>query len=303
MLESLREFAAEQLASQGETEETRARHAAITRPWRRSSRQPSACRRSGPGSPGRPPPRGPARRTGSLPRRGAGCLGASSGCRDRPYDYTRGDLGHGQALVDAALPLATAGTSREATAMMPQRGPERACSLWAAFWPGDRGRPCPGLLRQALELSEGRDDMRRAAIAWPFSDMSLALAASGMRRPTGISGRRRLSVREATRRAWRGRGTTLVCSPGIAVTWIARPNCFGRACGISVNSTMRGRWHGRHGARHHADRSGPAGEARRCWTRRCGPTSTSTTPGALPSARKRWPSSPANRRTMRPPPG
>ena len=107
MLESLREYAAEQLASHAEAEETRARHAATTRPWLRSSRLPSGCRRSEPGCCGQAattrtcaPHWTTAWARGGM--RWALWLAAALGW----YHYTHGDLGHGQALVDAVLLLA-----------------------------------------------------------------------------------------------------------------------------------------------------------------------------------------------------
>ena len=170
MLESLREFAAEQLGSQAETEETRARHArhyvalavqfeaAIGLPEERAS----VLRAS--------------RHQADL-RALDYCLGAGRDAWALAlavaigwYHYTRGDLVHGQALVDAVLPLATgknepAGHGTEATAgaldgVLIVGG----ILAWAT---GETGR-AQDLLLRALERSEGRDDMRRAAIACAF---------------------------------------------------------------------------------------------------------------------------------------
>ncbi len=115
MLESLREFAAEQLASHAEAEEMRARPRPPLRGlWRRSSRPPSACRRSEPGS--------LRVRRHHVDLRPAldYCLGAgqdgwalSLATALGWYHYTRGDLGHGQALVDAVLPLPRQGPASD----------------------------------------------------------------------------------------------------------------------------------------------------------------------------------------------
>ena len=250
MLESLREFAAEQLASHAETEETRARHA----------RHYAALAAQFEAAIGLPEERAWVLRAGrhhaDLRAALDHCLGAgqdvwalSLAAAIGWYHYTRGDLGHGQALMDAVLSLATGKEGRQATVMMSQRLAWTACSLWAGFWPGRQGKQAVPRICCSGHLSAAKGVTICAArrSPAPFSGMLPAPAGSGMRRPTGISGRRRTSAREATRRAWRGLGTTLACSPVIAVTWIARPNCSGRACGTSVNSTMRGRWHGRHG--------------------------------------------------------
>ena len=171
MLESLREFAAEQLGSQAETEETRARHArhyvalavqfeaAIGLPEERAS----VLRAS--------------RHQADLRAALDYCLGAGRDAWALAlavaigwYHYTRGDLVHGQALVDAVLPLATgknepAGHGTEAMAgaldgVLIVGG----ILAWAT---GETGR-AQDLLLRALERSEGRDDMRRAAIACAF---------------------------------------------------------------------------------------------------------------------------------------
>ena len=250
MLESLREFAAEQLASHAETEETRARHA----------RHYAALAAQFEAAIGLPEERAWVLRAGrhhaDLRAALDHCLGAgqdvwalSLAAAIGWYHYTRGDLGHGQALMDAVLSLATskegpAGHGNDVTAA----GVDGVLIVGGilAWATGKQAVPricCSGHLSAAKGVTICA--ARRSPA--PFSGMLPAPAGSGMRRPTGISGRRRTSAREATRRAWRGLGTTLACSPVIAVTWIARPNCSGRACGTSVNSTMRGRWHGRHG--------------------------------------------------------
>jgi non-specific serine/threonine protein kinase len=171
MLESLREFAAEQLASHAEAEETRARHAEH---YAGLAEQFEA-------SIGLPEERAWVLRVGrhhaDLRAALDYCLGAG---RDAWafwlaaalgwYHYTRGDLGAGQALVDAVLHL-TAGRhdpavgSGDATA-----GGQAGVLIVAgilAWATGDTGR-AQGLLLSALERSEGRGDARRAAIACAF---------------------------------------------------------------------------------------------------------------------------------------
>ena len=107
MLESLREFAAEQLASHAETEETRARHAGHY----------AALAAQFEASIGLPEERAWVLRAGrhhaDLRAALDHCLGAGQDAWALSlaaalgwYHYTRGDLGHGQALVDAVLPLA-----------------------------------------------------------------------------------------------------------------------------------------------------------------------------------------------------
>jgi predicted ATPase/DNA-binding NarL/FixJ family response regulator len=171
MLESLREFAAEQLASHAEAEETRVRHAEH---YAGLAEQFEA-------SIGLPEERAWVLRVGrqhaDLRAALDYCLGAG---RDAWafwlaaalgwYHYTRGDLGAGQTLVDAVLHL-TAGRhdpavgSGDATA-----GGQAGVLIVAgilAWATGDTGR-AQGLLLSALERSEGRGDARRAAIACAF---------------------------------------------------------------------------------------------------------------------------------------
>jgi DNA-binding NarL/FixJ family response regulator len=171
MLESLREFAAEQLATRAEVEEIRARHAAH---YADLAAQFEA-------SIGLPEERAWVLRAGrhhaDLRAALDHCLGAGQVARALSlaaalgwYHYTRGDLGHGQALVDEVLPLAM-GTDN------PPTGGHGASAggldgvlivggvlAWAT---GDAGR-AQDLLLRALERSERRDDMRRAAIACAF---------------------------------------------------------------------------------------------------------------------------------------
>ena len=171
MLESLREYAGEQLASHAEAEETRARHAEHygglaaqfetylgvpgEQEWmlwvgRHHADLRAAldyCRSAG-------------QDTWALWLTGA--LGW--------YHYTHGDLDHGQALVDAVLPMTAddyelAGT-RDDAAAGGQAGVLIAAGVlaWAT---GEMGR-AQGLLRRALDRSEGLGDRRRAALACAF---------------------------------------------------------------------------------------------------------------------------------------
>jgi predicted ATPase/DNA-binding CsgD family transcriptional regulator len=171
MLESLREYAAEQLASDAEAEETRARHAAH---YAGLAAQFEA-------SIGLPEERTWVMRAGrhhaDLRAALDYCLGAGQDACALSlaaalgwYHYTRGDLGHGQTLVDAVLPL-TAGRYDAATMNDDARAGGQAGVLIAAgilaCATGETGR-AQDLLHQALELSQGRGDLRRASIAYAF---------------------------------------------------------------------------------------------------------------------------------------
>jgi predicted ATPase/DNA-binding NarL/FixJ family response regulator len=171
MLESLREYAAEQLAAHGEAEETRARHAGY---YAGLAVQVEA-------SIGLPEERSWVLRAGAYhPDLRAAldyCLGTG---RDTWalslalalgwYYYIRADLGHSQALVDVALPLAAARDDPAANGDDATTGGLAAALIvggilaWAM---GEAGRARDLLLR-ALERSEGRGDMRRTAIACAF---------------------------------------------------------------------------------------------------------------------------------------
>jgi predicted ATPase/DNA-binding NarL/FixJ family response regulator len=171
MLESLREFAAEQLASHAEAEEARAWHA---RHYAASAAQFEAAI-------GLPEERVWVLRAG---RHHADLRAALDHCLARGqdawalalaaalgwYHYTRGDLGHGQAVVGSVLPVAVGMTESAANG-----DDATACGLdgvlivggvlaWAT---GEAGR-AQDLLLRALDRSERRDDMRRAAIACAF---------------------------------------------------------------------------------------------------------------------------------------
>jgi predicted ATPase/DNA-binding NarL/FixJ family response regulator len=171
MLESLREYAAEQLATSAEAEETRARHAGY---YAGLASQFEA-------SLGLPGEQAWLLRVG---RHHADLRAALDYCLDAGqdalvlwlatalgwYHYTHGDLDHGQALVDAVLPPAADGydpaiVSEDATA-----GAQTGVLIVAgvlAFATGEMGR-AQGLLRRALERSEKLGDARRAAFACAF---------------------------------------------------------------------------------------------------------------------------------------
>ena len=171
MLESLREYAAEQLASCAEAEETRARHAGY---YAGLAAQFEA-------SLGLPEEKTWLLRVGrhhaDLRAALDYCLGAG---RDGWalwlatalgwYHYTHGDLDHGQVLVDAVLPSATDGHDPEAMSEDARAGGQTGVLIVAgvlAWATGEMGR-AQGLLCSALELSEGHGDTRRAAFAYAF---------------------------------------------------------------------------------------------------------------------------------------
>jgi non-specific serine/threonine protein kinase len=171
MLESLREYAAEQLAAHAEADETRARHAehyaglaaqfeaSIGLPHEQASLMLID------------------RHHADLRAALDYCLGAGRGAWALSlatalgwYHYSHGDLDHGQALVDAVLPQASDGhapaaMSDDATADG-QVGVLIAAGVlaWAR---GEMGR-AKDSLRSALERSERRSDARHAAIACAF---------------------------------------------------------------------------------------------------------------------------------------
>jgi non-specific serine/threonine protein kinase len=171
MLESLREYAAEQLASHAEAEETRARHAGH---YAGLAAQIEA-------SMGVPEERTWVRRIGRhhVDLRSAldYCLGAGQDAWSLSlaaalgwYHYTRGDLGQGRALVDGILSLGPG--KHDPAAMSDDATADGLAGVlivagvlaWAT---GEAGR-AQDLLLRALERSEERADMRRAAIACAF---------------------------------------------------------------------------------------------------------------------------------------
>jgi predicted ATPase/DNA-binding NarL/FixJ family response regulator len=175
MLESLREYAAEQLAAHAEAEETRSRHAAH---YAGLAAQFEA-------SMGLPEERTWVVRAGrhhaDLRAALECCLSAGQDAHALSlaaalgwYHYTRGDLGHGQALVDAVLPLiadrydpATAPTTTDEDATAGGVAGVLIVAGILAWATGEASR-AQNLLLQALERTEGRGDMRRATIACAF---------------------------------------------------------------------------------------------------------------------------------------
>ncbi len=171
MLESLREYAAEQLASHAEDEETRARHA----------EHYAGLAAQFEGSVGLPD-----EQTGLLrvARCHADLRAALDYCRGAGrdawatslatalawYHYAHGDLDHGQALVDAVLPVTADGHDPAVMSDNPAAENEAGVLIAAgvlAWATGEMGR-AQGLMRRALEHSEERGDMRRVAIACAF---------------------------------------------------------------------------------------------------------------------------------------
>ena len=171
MLESLREYAAEQLVSHGEADQTRARHAghyaALAVQFEASmglAEERTWFLRAG-------------RHHADLRTALDHCLGTGQDAWALSlaaalgwHHYTRGDLGPGQALVDAVLPLA-AGRDDPAAERDDATAGGRAGLLLVggilAWATGQAGRARELLLR-ALERSEGRGDVRRAMVACAF---------------------------------------------------------------------------------------------------------------------------------------
>lgn len=171
MLESLREYAAEQLASHAEAEETRARHAehyaGLAAQFEASLGLPeeqASLLRIG-------------RHHADLRAALNYCLGAGQDVSALWlatalgwYHYTHGDLDHGQALVDTVLPSAADGHDPAAMSNDITAGGQTSVFIVAgvlAWATGEMGR-AQGFLRGALERSEGRGDARRTAMACAF---------------------------------------------------------------------------------------------------------------------------------------
>jgi predicted ATPase/DNA-binding NarL/FixJ family response regulator len=171
MLESLREYGAEQLAASAEAEETRARHAGHyaelaaqfeaslglpeERTWVLRVRRYHADQRA------------------ALDY----CLGAGRDAWALSlatalgwYHYTHGDLGAGQALVDAVLPVTAARHDPAAVGDDATAGGQAGALLVAGIlaWATGETRRAQGLLLSALERSEGCGDARHATIACAF---------------------------------------------------------------------------------------------------------------------------------------
>ena len=171
MLESLREYAAEQLAASAEAEDTRARHAdhyaGLAAQFESSIGFPEErtwILRVG-------------RHHADLRAALDYCLGAGQdswalwlAIALGWYHYTHGDLEHGQALVAAVLPLTAEGYDPAAISDDATAGAQAGLPIAAgvlAWATGDNDR-AKGHLLSALEYSEGRGDARRAAIACAF---------------------------------------------------------------------------------------------------------------------------------------
>jgi predicted ATPase/DNA-binding NarL/FixJ family response regulator len=170
MLESLREYAAEQLASHAEAEEARARHAGhyagLAAQFEASlglpEEQASLLRISRHHADLR------VALDYCLAGQDAGALWLATALGW--YHYTHGDLDHGQALVDAVLPPAAGGNDPAAMSDDAAADGQTSVLIVAgvlAFATGELGR-AQGLLRYALERSEKRGHARRAAFACAF---------------------------------------------------------------------------------------------------------------------------------------
>jgi predicted ATPase/DNA-binding NarL/FixJ family response regulator len=170
MLESLREYGAEQLASHGEAEETRVRHASY---HARLAAQFEASI----GLPEEQTSLLQARRHRAdlrdaldyCLRTGQDAWALSLAAALGWYHYTRGDLGQGQALVGEALPLAAA---QQGPAAINDDAADRRTGLLIVggvlAWATGQLDHAQDLLLQALERSDKRGDMRRTAIACAF---------------------------------------------------------------------------------------------------------------------------------------
>src|SRR5580704_857492 len=171
MLESLREYAAEQLASHAEAEETRARHADH---YAGLAKQFEASL----GLPGEQTwllqvGRHHADLRAALDYRlGAGrdasalWLATALGW----YHYTHGDLDHGQALVGEVLPSGADGYDPAAISDDATAGAQAGVLIAAGVlaWATGGMSRAQGFLLSALEHTERRGDTRRAAIACAF---------------------------------------------------------------------------------------------------------------------------------------
>ena len=308
MLESLREYAAEQLASHAEAEETRARHAAH---YAGLAAQFEA-------SIGLPEERTWVLRAG---RHHADLRAALDYCLSAGqdawalslaaalgwYHYTRGDLAHGRALVDAVLPLTAgrcdpAAMSDDATA-----GGQAGVLIVAGIlaWATGEMHRAQDLLLSALERSEERGDVRRAAIAcaflghvaraggeWDASADWHRRAEAGFRAGGNTQGvawaRHDLGLLARDHGDLESAAELLRASlrdfRELDYPWAVAWSAWGLGTTLSAQGRLE-------------EACPLLAEALRIYTQ------TSTTPGGSPSAWRRSPTSPANRRTMRPPRG
>jgi predicted ATPase/DNA-binding CsgD family transcriptional regulator len=171
MLESLREFAAEQLVSHGETGEVRARHA----------RHFVALASEFEAAMGLPEERVWNLRAG---RHHADLQAALDYCLESGhvvwapslaaaigwYHYAHDDLGHGQALVDSVLSLVTGNDEQAGHGDEAFRGGLDALLIVGGILAWARGETsrAQDLLLRGVERCELRDDGRRTAIACAF---------------------------------------------------------------------------------------------------------------------------------------
>jgi predicted ATPase/DNA-binding CsgD family transcriptional regulator len=171
MLESLREFAAEQLAAHGEADETRASH----------SRHYAALATQFEAAVGSPDERAWVQRVGvHYPDLRAAldhCLAAglhawamSLATAIGWYHYTRGDLRHGRALVYEVLSLVSDGDESAGHGQDASSDGQAGVLIVGGMlaWATGETDRAQDLLLRALEHCEGRDDVRRAAIACAF---------------------------------------------------------------------------------------------------------------------------------------
>ncbi len=171
MLESLREFAAEQLVSHGETGEARARHA----------RHYVALASEFEAAIGLPEERAWNLRAGrhhaDLQAALDYCLGSgqvvwapSLAAAIGWYHYAHDDLGHGQALVDSVLSLVTGKDEQAGHGDEAFRGGLDALLIVGGILAWARGETsrAQDLLLRGVERCELRDDVRRTAIACAF---------------------------------------------------------------------------------------------------------------------------------------
>ena len=235
MLESLREYAAEQLAASAEAEETRARHAGhyagLAAQFEASLGLPEEqtwLLRVG-------------RHHADLRAALDYCLGAGQDALALWlatalgwYHYTHGDLDHGQALVDAVLPPAADGYDPAAMSDDATAGGQTGVLIVAgvlALATGEMGR-AQGLLRSALERSERRGDARRAAFACAFLGH---VARAGGEWDASADWHRRAEARLPRGGQHAGRGVG-PARPGAARPGPRRP---GERCGTAAGEPAR----------------------------------------------------------------
>ena len=170
MLESLREYAAQQLTAHHEAQQTRARHAAHY----------AALAVQSEAAVGHPAERTWVRRAGRYVgdmrsaldyclEAGQHAMALSLAAGLGWYHYTRGDFGHGQAMTDRVL-SSIAGRHHRLSADGADAGALAGALIVAGILASGGGQPDRALkfLSRALDDSEQRGDVRRAAIASAF---------------------------------------------------------------------------------------------------------------------------------------